>query len=566
MGGVPLLMLATVTVISYGWQPSDDGGLDYIIQVSPDQVDEFRRGEISSVIDPAVQGRVTRVIVRVGTDPLPKILPSLAASDVRDQQNLPIPESKSVALMKPDPGTPGSGPSFQLPADIMQVAGTQGAGAPNAAQSAAGGVTQRAQDALKRMVNNAGDSGGNAAAAAANALRNSMNAKSPAAPRANLWEQANQSKAPATGQSPPFVGPPDPRRQMQVPRVAAADAQPNQRDNPILGGTSTFGKLPSGISPKGVAFPSTDPPSEMAAVGGQRQSAQVNPKLKGFNSTAAMSPADLEYQRKLLEYERQLEMQKSGNRNTREPLLTTTLQPPTARANPTSRSAQLNVPSLQMPGMGMPSFADTNAPMSQAQAQQPPLTSGTPRTDVDPRLSKADIDRLPYGAWSFDDLDNPIDRQGRILDRFGRPVSAQRAYELRYGKKQTQDVRPIQVAAQPNPNTNLIQPTAINTLPTRQTVGTNLAPNTVAVNRRSPAASPSDMRPSQINARDDERYAASGSVTTIPTKTTPNTVLALATLASLVANACLIAFLFSRREQYRTTIARKRAAADGLVG
>lgn len=57
------------------------------------------------------------------------------------------------------------------------------------------------------------------------------------------------------------------------------------------------------------------------------------------------------------------------------------------------------------------------------------------RPDVDPRLSQKDIDGLPPGAYSYDKYNNPIDKLGYIVDRFGERVDAETQYELTIGKK-----------------------------------------------------------------------------------------------------------------------------------
>ena len=77
MGGVPALLLVIAAGITYGWQPDREGGVEYIIQVPPDQIERLEKvGEISSVIDPAVQGHVSRVIIRVGSGPVPRTTPA----------------------------------------------------------------------------------------------------------------------------------------------------------------------------------------------------------------------------------------------------------------------------------------------------------------------------------------------------------------------------------------------------------------------------------------------------------------------------------------------------------
>ncbi|MGV3482821.1 MAG: hypothetical protein ACO1RT_00235 [Planctomycetaceae bacterium] len=152
MGAAPVLIMLAAIGVDYGWQPdgttSQRGdNVQYIVQISPDQVQQLSAiGEITSTIDPSIQGRVSQIVVKVGTGPLPKdggrvvfietstgsgklaqdIPPSLD-----DAQVVPIPEIKdtavrtnsanafavasaadrSASVMKPDP----QGPGFQMP-------------------------------------------------------------------------------------------------------------------------------------------------------------------------------------------------------------------------------------------------------------------------------------------------------------------------------------------------------------------------------------------------------------------------------------------------------------------
>ena len=143
MGVVPALVLAIAAGISYGWQPDRDGGVEYIIQVPPDQLERLQEiGEISSVIDPQVRGRVSRVIIRVGTGPLPKETPPtmgdrsvsmggnvpLAYADASDAAPLPIPEMGTSGLAEPILGMTAA--QSVLKPDANSPAGTTGYGYP----------------------------------------------------------------------------------------------------------------------------------------------------------------------------------------------------------------------------------------------------------------------------------------------------------------------------------------------------------------------------------------------------------------------------------------------------
>ncbi|MEZ6087085.1 MAG: hypothetical protein R3C05_03430 [Pirellulaceae bacterium] len=70
MGGAPLLLALAAVTVDYGWQPDDKGGIEYIIQVPPGQLEQS--GGFTSRIDPRVRGLVSRVVIRVGDGPLPQ--------------------------------------------------------------------------------------------------------------------------------------------------------------------------------------------------------------------------------------------------------------------------------------------------------------------------------------------------------------------------------------------------------------------------------------------------------------------------------------------------------------
>jgi hypothetical protein len=152
MGLAPVLIMLAAMGIEYGWQPdgttSERGdNVEYIVQISPDHADRLANiGDISSTIDPSIQGRVSRIVVRIGNGPLPKnagraIKTPPATSTARatdigssDESAIPIPEindsvalnasgasigqtpsGSSASVMKPDP----QGSSFQMPESLQ---------------------------------------------------------------------------------------------------------------------------------------------------------------------------------------------------------------------------------------------------------------------------------------------------------------------------------------------------------------------------------------------------------------------------------------------------------------
>ena len=150
MGGVPVLLMMAALGITYGWQPDNDGGVEYIIQIHPDELREMRSiGEVTSVIDPAVRGHVSRIVFQIGDSELPRSTPkhlakkpasaSSTQAKANDHTPIPIPQlgnavsetrlltlnaavnSRPGAVMKPQTGTqPPSG--FSLPPSLAEAA------------------------------------------------------------------------------------------------------------------------------------------------------------------------------------------------------------------------------------------------------------------------------------------------------------------------------------------------------------------------------------------------------------------------------------------------------------
>ena len=109
MGGVPVLLMIAAMGITYGWQPDDSGGVEYVIQIPPDQLHELERiGEISIAIDPAVQGHVSRVIIKVGNSPLPRITPPNLARVAASPRRMDGGEGLTDHSPRPIPKNAGS--------------------------------------------------------------------------------------------------------------------------------------------------------------------------------------------------------------------------------------------------------------------------------------------------------------------------------------------------------------------------------------------------------------------------------------------------------------------------
>ena len=76
MGCVPVLLMVAAIGVDFGWTPDGSGGVEYVIQIAPEKLDQVKDvGEISSTIAPEVRGHVSRVVVKVGEGPLVRETP-----------------------------------------------------------------------------------------------------------------------------------------------------------------------------------------------------------------------------------------------------------------------------------------------------------------------------------------------------------------------------------------------------------------------------------------------------------------------------------------------------------
>lgn len=250
MGAAPLLIMLAAVGVDYGWQP--DGttsprgdNVEYIIQIPPAQLDQIKSiGEITSAIDPEIQGRISKVVVRVGTAKLPRDAGRAAsvaavsqAAALDDDAQIPIPEISdtaiaqaptaraqtdradspgSEALMKPDPQAGG----FALPDSLANPVRT------NPAVSTEPAANRDNQWNDIRSQSPAGGTGTNAATAGTSARGPSTDPVDPAA-RSTAWPTT-------TGQS-GVTGTAD------SAGLGTATAAPNVTSNPANAPTATSG-------------------------------------------------------------------------------------------------------------------------------------------------------------------------------------------------------------------------------------------------------------------------------------------------------------------------------------
>ncbi len=390
MGGVPMLLLVAALGVDYGWQPDGGGGVEYVIQVQPDQWDNVKRlGEISSTIDPEVQGRVSRVIIRVGNERLPRVTPPLPRNTQTSSYNqfqpgtptdgrtnpsgniaavdlvpVPIPEMADVRSVVPIPGGSGSAVGYGAPSSASMMkpdpANPQGGGfsLPESLQNVASGLVENSRGAIEQLQQNMGAGAPNQFApnqvasnqfdSAANQLRQQGAATNSAI---DQLSQSARSSFAAQGPSTDPVAP-STNRVQPPPFTSAAD--------------------PTGaIARARLNGPSTDPTASRSAqwspIDAAREAAATpSSAASGFGATGTFGR-----------------------------------EPESLRSTAT------------------PSFAGTtNTPSDNPFASPSPAsaTANALATEVDYRLTPAQKASLPPGAYSFNEKGIPVDRNWNPVD------------------------------------------------------------------------------------------------------------------------------------------------------
>ncbi|WP_144973974.1 hypothetical protein [Bremerella volcania] len=107
-----LLITSAVLGVDFGYQPTDQGQLEYIIQIEPEALEKLKAGEAIQVgLPPNVQ-RVQVFRVQVGDAELPKILPTAYEEAVNERTN-------PIGLM------PTESPKLSAPPETTSAADTK---------------------------------------------------------------------------------------------------------------------------------------------------------------------------------------------------------------------------------------------------------------------------------------------------------------------------------------------------------------------------------------------------------------------------------------------------------
>ena len=113
MVGTMVCLAAMTLGVDVGWEPSD-GGLEYIIQIKPEQLDSLRSGGlvIRSDVRPQHRGELRTYRIQVGTGPVPKTdLPASGRPPRAPAAPLPRPKPRKSPRRFPTPRTPSTSSS-----------------------------------------------------------------------------------------------------------------------------------------------------------------------------------------------------------------------------------------------------------------------------------------------------------------------------------------------------------------------------------------------------------------------------------------------------------------------
>lgn len=109
MHGIALLLTAAAIGVEYGWQPGDDGQLEYIIQIEPEMVKTLSQGEVDLLSDiPAeLLPHIKRFRIRVGTGAVPRVGLEEAQAAAEAAKKQASPPAASRPPNQPGDGTAG---------------------------------------------------------------------------------------------------------------------------------------------------------------------------------------------------------------------------------------------------------------------------------------------------------------------------------------------------------------------------------------------------------------------------------------------------------------------------
>ncbi|TWT76332.1 hypothetical protein CA13_68260 [Planctomycetes bacterium CA13] len=471
MGGVPVLLLAAAIGVTYGWQPDGGDGVEYIIQVPPDQMEQLRQsGEISSRIDPRVQGHVSRVVIRVGNGPLPRSTPSTIARlrhdepiatpmesestvaglnslrgsssvdrsidravDSGDQALIPIPEMNDSLAYRPVPGT--------RTRTTYSSANVQNVETESMMKPDANDPMDRTGISLPPSLQEAANLANDKMNQAGNAVKDQMKSTFgyPGQPRLNGSQNLpqhpsdltatknNTNSSNANNQVPAFTGmEPTAMTLRGGPTTDPTNPQETSTTSPWYNLNRKKGSTAESLPPNTNALPdrtaSNSQSDSSMGVGPNglgttptfgslpaaiKQSQATSRPVSDTSSAESQAYARQQQQAELYQQQQEYERQRLD------------------QERELARQAQLRQLQLQQERqLAERQTPSTNTIANAVGSQNNSAQNSTSQyTNTDPRLSRSLAATLPPNGWTFDVYGQPLDREGRRLDQYGRLIS-----------------------------------------------------------------------------------------------------------------------------------------------
>ncbi len=617
MGGVSALLMVTMLGgVTYGWQPDGNEGVEYIIQVPPEQVADMQReGAISSVIDPAVRGQVTKVTVRIGNGALPRELPrnfTVASNEFEsgiakaDLEPMPIPQSQGrrsrETVMKPQNGgmtLPGSlsnfgqgaaanpaAPGANASSSALQSAtnGLQSAGADFSAsmQSEIDAARKRLGDAANNALTDAVDRTGQTIQGAVNSALGNPNLGNPNTPSApgstnqggslrftggdlNSGRASSRPGGPTTEPVSPSARSPWPTASTGAgPATTAASQQGRVGLGPpamtLRGGPTTDPLAAGATNPFRNQSQATNQGTTAASqgAGSQRPGTQGPTSLQPYNPFAAKSAQPQSNQT-------------VGN----------SLQPKSAYSTPGTTATVGNRSGItssdnfgRLPaGLSLDGNTAPNSrtPMTHQDTYAKSGLAGAPASPYAGRdQGSASRDGAtiagngyPPGTFSVDAQGRPVNAKGELIDEYGQPIPSYRRNPatapapIASNPPASQPLRSARLDTSYSGNVSAPSTTPRQTMPPQGYAG---GPRDLTDSRRypptQPAAQPRTLPP---QAKLVDHTSSSPQSTA---KDPPHRMFTLFLLLSMVGNIYLAAWMHKVQRKYRELIATTRAAAN----
>ncbi len=478
MGVVHMLVVALVG-ITYGWQGDGNGGVEYIVQISPAELKEIDRiGEITSSIDPAVAGHVSRIKIVVGSGTLPRETPvhlsqqrsgtsRAGVATAPDRIAVPIPEMREqdlaapirsldhhdlafaatesqqvqASMMKPDPDN--ANPGYSFPSTLGDTANNTAQGVRSDLDRAGREIAGRGQNLLQDLRENSSNAFGNSVTGTGAPGTGQVAPPATWTPDGQLQPTLPQFTTGPTAAGPtattrsggPTTEPTQKRDQVWTdfagPRSGGPTTDAIGTDRSLFDTTRTSDPTFNGPTSNDQRLSNSQFSAPRSGVGMSGSSVPGDSATRSATGTFGQVPGGITFPNRGSATDPRLTLDRNGQRNDstnrygRDPILSQQQQTEMDRQNRTIPASEFagessirdrSRESLQGNTIGLPNRETANSQFSNG-----PIALNPAQNNPAQNNSQSGPDRrltnaeLDAGAWW-------IDRYGRLLDRSGKLI------------------------------------------------------------------------------------------------------------------------------------------------